>query len=117
MEAMRDGEIDFVVDNSYFLQKYLQEPGNENQQILPYGNEGQILCFGLSYNRDQKLLNIINKVIANMRPEERNRIIATNIAQVPYHLTLKILGKKYFYQIIASLIFLFLAGFGYFYLL
>ena len=117
MEAMRDGEIDFVVDNSYFLQKYLQEPGNENQQILPYGNEGQILCFGLSYNRDQKLLNIINKVIANMRPEERNRIIATNIAQVPYHLTLKILGKKYFYQIIASLIFLFLAGFGYFYLM
>ena len=117
MEAMRDGDVDFVVDNSYILQKYLQEPGNENQQILPYGHEGQSLSFALSYDRDQKLLSIINKVIANMRPEERNRIIASNIAQVPYHLTLTILVKKYFYQIISSLIFLFLAGFGYFYLL
>lgn len=117
MEAMRDGEVNFVVDNSYILQKYLQEPGNENLQLLPYGHDGQILCFGLSYSRDQKLLNIINKVIANMRPEERNRIIASNIAQVPYHLNLNILIKKYFYQTMASLILLFLAGFGYFYLL
>ena len=117
MEAMHDGEVDFVVDNSYILQKYLQEPGNENQQLLPYGHDGQILCFGLSYSRDQKLLNIINKVIANMRPEERNKIVASNIAQVPYHLTLNILLKKYFYQTMVSFILLFMAGFGYFYLL
>lgn len=117
MEAMRDGEVDFVVDNTYILQKYLQEPGNENLQLLPYGHGGQVLSFGLSYSRDQKLLSILNKVIANMRPEERNRIITSSIAQIPYHLTFSILVKKYLYQIIASLIFLFLAGFGYFYLL
>ena len=116
-EAMRDGEVDFVVDNSYVLQKYLQEPGNENLQILPYGSYGQNICFGISLDKDQKLIGIINKVIANVRSEERNHIIASNIAQVPYNLTLNILVKKYFYQIMASLIILFLAGFGYFYLL
>ena len=117
MEAMHYGEVDFVVDNTYILQKSLQEPGNENLQLLPYGNGVQVLSFGLSYNRDQKLLSIFNKVIANMRPEERNRIITSSIAQIPYHLTFNILVKKYLYHIIASLIFLFLAGFGYFYLL
>lgn len=116
-EAMRDGEVDFVVDNSYILQKYLQEPGNEDLQLLPYGSYGQNISFALSLERDQKLLGIINKVIGNIRPEERNRIIASNIAQIPYNLTLSIMVKKYFYQIMASLILLFMAGFGYFYLL
>ena len=116
-EAMREGEVDFVVDNSYILQKYLQEPGNENLQLLPYGSSGQNLSFALSLERNHKLLVIINKVIANIRPEERNRIIASNIAQVPYNLTVNILVKKYFYQIIASIILLFIAGSAYFYLL
>lgn len=117
LDAMRDGEIEYLVDNTYILQKYIQEPGNENLQLLPYGHNGQVLGFGLSLERNQQLLNIFNKIITNMRPEERSHILISNIAQAPYHITFNILVKKYLYQIIASFVFLFFGLLGYFFFL
>lgn len=117
LDAVRDGDIEYLVDNTYILQKYLQEPGNENLQLLPYGHKGQLLGFGLSLERNQQLLNIFNKIITNMRPEERSHILIPNIAQAPYHLTFSILVKKYLYQIVASTALLFFGLMGYFFLL
>lgn len=115
--AVSAGEMEYVVDNTYILQRFLQEPGNDNLQLLPYGQNGLTLSFGLSLDRNQELLNIFNKIIANMRPEERSHILISNIAQVPYHLTFRIFLKKYIYQIVASFILLFFSLLAYFFLL
>ncbi|MGL5205963.1 MAG: EAL domain-containing protein [Acidaminococcaceae bacterium] len=117
MAALERGNVDSILDGTYVLYKYLQSSGSNEYILLPYGVTGQEMRFGVSSAQDPRLFSVINKAIAAMSAEERQDIITKNIARVPYQITLQTLVKKYFYQLTAFLIFLFMAGFAYYLLL
>ena len=117
LEAVRKGEADYVLDNMYSLQSYLRQPGNESLSLLPYAGGSQVLSFGVSLKHDSRLLNIFNKVINSTSPDVRSRLMISNIAQAPYHLTFGMFLKRYLYQLISFLLLMLAALTAYFWFL
>ncbi|MEG1726821.1 MAG: EAL domain-containing protein [Acidaminococcaceae bacterium] len=112
IEALREGYVHYVADNTYMLEKLLQEPGNREMQLLPYSSGEQIYHLGIAEQRAQVLLSIINKSITHISNERRNQILTSNIASAPYHLSLYILAQKYLYQFLSIVAVVVLAFFA-----
>lgn len=113
VNALRHGQVNYMLDNTYMLEKFIQEPGNENMQLLPYGGSNLSYSIGLSSNRDPRLMGIINKSLAHITPGTCSKIIIKNVAAAPTRMSFMALVRQYYLEIMAIVAIFFLSFLGY----
>lgn len=111
--ALRTGQVSYMLDNTYMLEKFIQEPGNENMQLLPYGVSTLEYSVGLSYNRDSRLMDIINKSLTHIDSNTRSEIIIKNVAAAPSRIGFSTLVRQYLPQIVCIVALVLLAFLAY----
>ncbi|HIU64621.1 MAG TPA: EAL domain-containing protein [Candidatus Avacidaminococcus intestinavium] len=115
LAAIEKKEVDFFVDNTYVLQRLLLETRDNRKHIIPVDNQGLSFSFAIAQD-DPMLLRIINKALASISVEERDKILANTIAKTPHALNFGFVLSSYIYEIIV-LVFTVLLLFALYYLM
>ena len=88
LEAVQDGRADAMVQNAYVLSYYLQNPRNEDLQILPNAFMHEYSSVAALSSADPRLLSILNKTIAVLPQRKVDDIVITHTAGQPYKIKL-----------------------------
>ncbi len=106
-EAVKKGEVDLYVQNSYIVNYLRQKPRFSDFEILQttfFMEDSKIIA---NTQTDRVLMSIINKAIDNISDNEINEIIVKSTMAEPYVLTNKdILYEYSVYIIVVGILFL-----------
>ena len=95
VNAVQKGEAQAVIQNVYVMTYFLQNPRNDNLQIIPVTFlEEQSSIAGLS-SQDPLLMSIINKAIAALDANEIEDIVTAHTIADPYNATFGDILYKY----------------------
>ena len=97
-KAVVNNEADLYVDNIYILQKILQENKGSIKQIVPFNNKEMSISFAVG-SEDKQLLRVLNKALAGLTPEKRDKMMTAVVAQIPHALTVNYILDKYIYEL------------------
>lgn len=89
MDAVKSGEADFVLQNSYVLGEFLQNPVYRELAVVPTVEMDEPLCVGLQATADPLLLAVLNKTIQNLFQAEVDQCVIRHTLSSPYRITLR----------------------------
>lgn len=89
MDAVKNGEADFVLQNSYVLEEFLQSPVYQELAVVPTVEMDEPLCVGLRATADPLLLAVLNKTIQNLSQAEVDQCVIRHTLSSPYRITLR----------------------------
>lgn len=84
MEAVNEGEVDFIYGVFAALEQEMQKHRYLNVVPITRANSSEGVTFAMSRPIDAELLNIFDKVIVNMSTDERSTILNQNQISIGY---------------------------------
>lgn len=86
MEAVKNGEVDLLMEDSLVVDRCLQRPIFSDLQVIPNFSETEDLCIAGQPGRDDVLISILNKSIDLLDENELSNFTIQHTVGAPYQL-------------------------------
>lgn len=88
MEALKNGSVSGMIQNSHLLQPHLQGPRYANLAVVPEVSVREPLAIALRVDTNPLLLSVLNKSIRRLHCDDVRQIVINHVMAEPYVMSL-----------------------------
>lgn len=101
LDAIVDGEADIMIEDVYVIRQLKQKPRYDTLSTIPAYLVDEFLCYVTDKGENPILMSIITKAIAQLSPDDIERVIINNTIAKPYNLTVEDILYKFRMPLVA----------------